>query len=161
MVEQIVAGEISRRLIKTTTRRLKRVSFPPAHLHSRSALTSPGKTPGIPWPQSAQKDHSGKHGLFPDAGPNHGLAVPAYPGKNLRETLGRGKEPSMPMMGQLVAGWDCMPQAQKLPYACTRMNVPCLMRWADGFGVVVRSDANGLLMAHPRLGWLNQPHNHR
>ena len=37
---------------------------------------------------------------------------------------------------------------------CTRMNVPCLIAWGDGFGVVVRSDADGLLVAHPRLGWL-------
>ena len=34
------------------------------------------------------------------------------------------------------------------------MNVPCLIAWGDGFGVVVRSDANGMLVAHPRLGWL-------
>ena len=37
---------------------------------------------------------------------------------------------------------------------CTRMNVPCLIAWGDGFGVVVRSNAKGLLVAHPRLGWL-------
>ena len=37
---------------------------------------------------------------------------------------------------------------------CTRMNVPCLIAWGEGFGVVVRSDADGLLVAHPRLGWL-------
>ena len=34
------------------------------------------------------------------------------------------------------------------------MNVPCLIAWGESFGVVVRSDANGLLVAHPRLGWL-------
>ena len=34
------------------------------------------------------------------------------------------------------------------------MNVPCLIAWGDVFGVVVRSDSNGLLVAHPRLGWL-------
>ena len=75
--------------------------------------------------------------------------------KTIRETLGRGKEPSLPMMGQLVAGMGLHASGAKVPPAlCTRMNVPCLMSWADGFGVVVRSDANGLLMAHPRLGWL-------
>ena len=59
------------------------------------------------------------------------------------------------MMGQLVAGMGLHASGAKVATThCTRMNVPCLMSWADGFGVVVRSDANGLLMAHPRLGWL-------
>ena len=75
--------------------------------------------------------------------------------KTIRETLRRGKTPSIPMMGQLVAGMGLHASGAKIPPTlCTRMNVPCLMRWADGFGVVVRSDANGLLVAHPRLGWL-------
>ena len=40
------------------------------------------------------------------------------------------------------------------PALCTRMNVPCLMAWGDGFGVVVQSNATGMLMAHPSLdGW--------
>ena len=75
--------------------------------------------------------------------------------KTIREALRRGKEPSLPMMGQLIAGMGLHASGAKIPPAlCTRMNVPCLMNWADGFGVVVRSDANGVLMAHPRLGWL-------
>ena len=61
----------------------------------------------------------------------------------------------MALMGQLAAGMGLHASGGKIPPAlCTRMNVPCLMSWADGFGVVVRSDANGLLVAHPRLGWL-------
>ena len=75
--------------------------------------------------------------------------------KKIRETLRRGKQPSMALMGQLAAGMGLHASGGKIPPAlCTRMNVPCLMSWSDGFGVVVRSDANGLLMAHPRLGWL-------
>ena len=75
--------------------------------------------------------------------------------KTIRESLRRGKQPSLPMMGQLVAGMGLHASGAKVPAAlCTRMNVPCLISWSDGFGVVVRSDANGLLMAHPRLGWL-------
>ena len=75
--------------------------------------------------------------------------------KTIRQSLQRGKTPSLPMMGQLVAGMGLHASGAKIPPAiCTRMNVPCLMSWADGFGVVVQSDANGLLMAHPRLGWL-------
>ena len=29
-----------------------------------------------------------------------------------------------------------------------------MISWKGGFGLVVRSDANGLLVAHPNLGWL-------
>ena len=32
--------------------------------------------------------------------------------------------------------------------------MPCIIRWADGFSLAVSSNANGLLLAHPRLGWL-------
>ena len=34
------------------------------------------------------------------------------------------------------------------------MNVPCLTNWDDCFAVIVRSDSDGLLIAHPRQGWL-------
>ena len=75
--------------------------------------------------------------------------------KTIQEKLTRGKEPNMPLMGQLVAGMGLHASGGRIsPALCTRMNVPCLMSWAGGYGVVVRSDANGLLMAHPRLGWL-------
>tara|TARA_B100000674_G_scaffold198304_1_gene161866 strand:- start:4925 stop:7870 length:2946 start_codon:yes stop_codon:yes gene_type:complete len=75
--------------------------------------------------------------------------------KTIRETLRRGKNPSMPLMGQLLAGMGLHASGGRVsPALSTRMNVPCLMSWANSFGVVVRSDANGLLMAHPRLGWL-------
>ena len=75
--------------------------------------------------------------------------------KTIREALRRGKEPSLPMLGQLIAGMGLHASGAKIaPALCTRMNVPCLMNWANGFGVVVRSDAKGVLMAHPRLGWL-------
>ena len=34
------------------------------------------------------------------------------------------------------------------------VNVPCLINWEGGFGLVVQSNSTGLLVAHPRLGWL-------
>ena len=75
--------------------------------------------------------------------------------KTIRDALRRGKQPSLPMLGQLVAGMGLQAYGAKIPSAlCTRMNVPCLMAWDDGFGVVVQSNANGMLMAHPRLGWV-------
>ena len=75
--------------------------------------------------------------------------------KTIRDALRRGKQPNLPMLGQLVAGMGLHASGAKVPPAlCTRMNVPCLMAWGDGFGVVVQSNANGMLMAHPSLGWL-------
>ena len=75
--------------------------------------------------------------------------------KSIREVLNRGIKPSQPMFGQLVASMGLMATGAKVPASmCTRMNVPCLLEWVEGWGVVVRSDSNGFLVAHPRLGWL-------
>ena len=75
--------------------------------------------------------------------------------KSIREVLNRGIEPSQPMFGQLLANMGLLATGAKIPASiCTRMNVPCLVEWVEGWGVVVRSDSNGFLVAHPRLGWL-------
>ena len=75
--------------------------------------------------------------------------------KTIRDALRRNRQPNLPMLGQLVAGMGLHVTGAKVPTnLCTRMNVPCLLAWGEGFGVVVRSDSNGLLVAHPRLGWL-------
>ena len=75
--------------------------------------------------------------------------------KTIRDALRRGKQPSLPMLGQLVAGMGLHASGAKVPPTlCTRINVPCLMAWDEGFGVVVQSNANGMLMAHPTLGWV-------
>ena len=75
--------------------------------------------------------------------------------KTIRETLRRGKEPSLPMLGQLAAGMGLHVVGAKVDAVnCTRLVVPCLMRWDSGFALVVSSNAEGLLLAHPRLGWI-------
>ena len=75
--------------------------------------------------------------------------------KTIRDALRRGKQPNLPMLGQLAAGMGLHASGARVPASlCTRMNVPCLIAWGDSFGVAVRSDSNGLLVAHPRLGWL-------
>ena len=58
------------------------------------------------------------------------------------------------MLGQMLTGMGLLATRAKVrPTFCTRMNVPCLMEWVDGLVVVVRSDADGLLLANPREGW--------
>jgi ATP-binding cassette subfamily B protein len=75
--------------------------------------------------------------------------------KTIRDALRRGQQPSVPMLGQLAAGMGLhVVGARVEAQNSTRLNVPCLMPWDGGFGVVVSSNAAGLVLAHPRLGWL-------
>ena len=75
--------------------------------------------------------------------------------KTIRETLRRGKQPSLPMLGQLAAGMGLhVVGARVAADNCTRLNVPCLMNWDGGFALAVSSNAEGLVLAHPRLGWV-------
>jgi subfamily B ATP-binding cassette protein HlyB/CyaB len=76
--------------------------------------------------------------------------------KTVRDALRRGQQPSVPLLGQLAAGMGLhVVGARTESQNCTRLNVPCLMAWDGGFGLVVLSNAAGLLLAHPRHGWLN------
>ncbi|MEN9541553.1 MAG: hypothetical protein RLZZ459_1644, partial [Cyanobacteriota bacterium] len=75
--------------------------------------------------------------------------------KTIRDALRRGQQPSVPMLGQLAAGMGLHVVGARVEAEnSTRLNVPCLMPWAGGFGLVVSSNAAGLVLAHPRLGWL-------
>jgi len=75
--------------------------------------------------------------------------------KTIRDALRRGQQPSVPMLGQLAAGMGLhVVGATVSADHSTRLNVPCLMPWSGGFGLVVSSNAAGLEIAHPRLGWL-------
>ena len=75
--------------------------------------------------------------------------------KTIRETLRRGKQPSLPMLGQLAAGMGLHVVGAKVEAInCTRLNVPCLMSWDGGFALAISSNAEGLVLAHPRLGWV-------
>ena len=72
--------------------------------------------------------------------------------KSIRGVIERGIKPSLPMFGQLLSGMGLLASGAKVPPSfCTRRNVPCLIEWKCGWGVVVKSDANGFLIAHPRL----------
>ena len=73
--------------------------------------------------------------------------------KALRDSLRRGITPSMPMLGQLISGMGLHASGAKIPSNfSTRLNVPCLVKVNDGFGLIIRSDANGLLIAS-EIGW--------
>ncbi len=75
--------------------------------------------------------------------------------KTIRDSLRRGQQPSLPMLGQLAAGMGLHVVAAKLKAKnCTRLNTPCLMQWRDSFALVVESNENGVTLADPKLGWL-------
>ena len=61
------------------------------------------------------------------------------------------------MLGQLAAGMGLIASGARIEADfCTHLNVPCLIEWERGFGVVVKSDANGFYWL-TRLGWVRQP----
>ena len=56
------------------------------------------------------------------------------------------------MFGQILTGMGLL-AGGKESIILHPHGVPCLIEWANGWGVVVRSNSNGLLIAHP-FGWL-------
>ena len=75
--------------------------------------------------------------------------------KTIRDALRRGQQPSLPMLGQLAADMGLHVVGAKVsPNNCTRMSVPFIINWEGSFALAINSDENGILMAHPRLGWV-------
>ena len=59
--------------------------------------------------------------------------------KTMRDALRRGKQPTLPMLGQLAAGMGLHASGTRVAASvCTRLNVPCLINWEGGFGLVVQ-----------------------
>ena len=76
--------------------------------------------------------------------------------KTIHNALRNGREPSIPILGQIASSMGLLATGTKIPSSfCTRMNVPCLITYDNSVGLVVQSNASGFLIAHPRLGWLN------
>ena len=75
--------------------------------------------------------------------------------KSIREALRRGIQPSLPMFGQLLTGMGLLATGARVKASfCTRMNVPCLIQWRGSWALAIQSNTNGLLIAHPRHGWI-------
>ena len=72
--------------------------------------------------------------------------------KSIRDSLQRGQKPSALLLAELISGMGLLCTGATIPSSfCTRLNVPCIIQWEDSFGLIVKSNANGCLMAHPRL----------
>ena len=75
--------------------------------------------------------------------------------KSIRDSLQREKVLGLTNIGQLLAGMGLLCTAAEVPSTyCTRLNAPSVVYWQDSFAIVIKSDTNGLLLAHTRLGWL-------
>ncbi len=76
--------------------------------------------------------------------------------KILRDKLKRGMNPDLQLVGQIGAMLGLLVSAAKIPSkAVTRMVTPCIIPWNGSFAIVVRSHADGVVVASPSEGWLN------
>ena len=73
--------------------------------------------------------------------------------KTIRDALRRGKQPTLPMLGQLAAGIGPSRFRNKnfFPRLCTRLNVPC-NQLNNSFGLVVQS--NKWSVGGPPTPWM-------
>ena len=75
--------------------------------------------------------------------------------KVLRDKTKRGMKPDLQLVGQIGAMLGLLVTAAKIPAkAITRMITPCIIPWNGGFAIVVRSHADGVVLASPAEGWL-------
>ena len=73
----------------------------------------------------------------------------------LREGLHRGQQPNLQLCGGLGAMLGLHVSGVRLPAAQgTRLQTPALVSWNGGFAIVQLSNANGLVLASPRDGWV-------
>ena len=72
--------------------------------------------------------------------------------KALRDSLRRGITPSIPMLGQLISGMGLHASGAKIPSNFITLNVPCLVKVDDGFGLIIKSDAV-VSNSKSKIGW--------
>lgn len=76
----------------------------------------------------------------------------------LRNALRTGKPASIELMGSLVANMGLHASSAKIPASfATRLQTPVLIPWGEGFALVKRSNAKGLLLASPKEGMVKLP----
>ena len=73
--------------------------------------------------------------------------------KVLRDSLRRGQAPNLMLCGQLAASLGLHVIAAKVPASMgTRLQVPSLLPWENGFAVAIASTGRGLTLASPEQG---------
>jgi ATP-binding cassette subfamily B protein len=73
--------------------------------------------------------------------------------KVLQDNIRRGLKPSLQLCGQLAASLGLHVMGAKVPaLSGTRLQVPSMLPWKDGFALVVASNEQGLKLASPKHG---------
>ena len=73
--------------------------------------------------------------------------------KVLQDNIRRGLKPSLQLCGQLAASLGLHVMGAKVPAVSgTRLQVPSMLPWKDGFALVVASNEQGLKLASPKHG---------
>ena len=73
----------------------------------------------------------------------------------LREGLNRGRQPNLQLCGSLGATLGLHVSGLRVPASQgTRLQTPGLVSWNGGFALVQLSNAQGLVLASPRDGWV-------
>jgi len=80
--------------------------------------------------------------------------------KILRDVLRRGQTPDLQLCGNIAAMMGLHVSGLRVPASQgTRLQTPALVPWQGGFAVVRAANARGLVLASPRLGWVElSPH---
>ncbi|MFQ6537634.1 MULTISPECIES: ABC transporter transmembrane domain-containing protein [Aphanothece] len=75
--------------------------------------------------------------------------------KILRDVLRRGQTPDLQLCGNIAAMMGLHVSGVRVPARQgTRLQVPALVPWKGGFALVRAADAQGLVLASPREGWV-------
>ncbi|MEB3361313.1 MAG: ABC transporter transmembrane domain-containing protein, partial [Synechococcaceae cyanobacterium] len=75
--------------------------------------------------------------------------------RTLRDNLGRGRNPSLQLCGQLAANMGLHVVGMVIPSShATRMQTPAMVAWGDSFALVLESSSAGLRLATPDKGWV-------
>jgi len=73
----------------------------------------------------------------------------------LRDSLSRGRNPDLQLCGNLAAMLGLHVSGVRVPASQgTRLQTPALLLWNGGFAIVQYSNAQGLVLASPREGWV-------
>jgi ATP-binding cassette subfamily B protein len=75
--------------------------------------------------------------------------------KILRDALRRGQKPNLQLYGGLATMLGLHVTGSNVPTTMAgRLQTPAMIPWKDGFALLKRSNAAGLLLASPKEGWV-------
>lgn len=78
--------------------------------------------------------------------------------RTLRDSLRRGHTPSLQLCGQLAANLGLHVAGLNIQaHHAARLQTPAMVSWGTSFGLILESNASGLMLATPDQGWVQIP----